>query len=90
MSKWLVHFLQKTCQTSTDKTDTTLEMRDVSVMSVSEPSTFEKNKLFSTDTSVMSVGTLDIIGDQKIIDLSPYIDFYNEGAAIYEFEARDV
>ena len=100
MSKWLLHFLQKTCQTSTDKTDTTLQMREVSVMSVSDLGAFEKNTLVLNDVSVMSVadqGTFEKNNaisndgkDQQAIDLSPYIDYYNERAGIYEFGASDV
>ena len=100
MSKWLAHFLQKTCQTSTDKTDTTLEMREVSVMSVSTPAISEKNSLVLSNVSVMSVhdlGTFEknnVISDdekdkQQAINISPYIDLYNERAGIYEFEASD-
>ena len=101
MTKWLAHFLEKTRQASTDNTDTTLEMREVSVTSVSELGTFEKNKLFLSDVSVMSVRDLGTFeknnaildngkGKQQAIDLSPYIDFYNERAGIYEFETKDV
>ena len=76
-------------------------MREVSVMSVSELGTFEKKKMFLSDVSVMSVRDLGTFeknnaildngkGKQQAIDLSPYIDFYNERAGIYEFEAKDV
>ncbi len=80
MSKWLAHFLQKTCQTSTDKTDTTLEMRDVSVMSVHDQGTFEKNNAISDDGK----------GKQQAIDLSLYIDYFDERVGIRESEAGDI
>ncbi|MES2252459.1 MAG: hypothetical protein V4482_02080 [Pseudomonadota bacterium] len=101
MGKWLTHFLQKTCQTSTDKTDTMAQMSEASVMSASALGTFEENKMILSDVSVMSAHDLGtfaknnaILGDgkgkQHVINMSSYTDFYNERAAIYEFEARDV
>ena len=101
MTKWLAHFLEKTRQASTDNADITLEMREVSVMSVSTLGTFEKKTLILSDVSVMSVRDLgtfeknnansgDGEGKQQAIDISPYIDLYNERAGIYEFEASDI
>lgn len=79
MSKWLAYFFEKTCQTSTDKTDPTLKMREVSVMSVSALGAFERNNVISDDGK-----------NQHVIDIALYIDYYNERAGIYEFEASDV
>jgi hypothetical protein len=48
-------------------------------MSVRDQGTFEKNNAISNDSK-----------DQHAIDLSPYIDYFNERAGIYEFEVSDI
>jgi hypothetical protein len=95
MGKWLKHFLQETCQEGTDITDTTRQKEALSVMSVHSLYTFDQNNTIFTDVSVMSVSELGMFDknvdndkNQQAIDLSPYIDYYNERAAIREFDGK--